>query len=239
MAAVDTWEKTRDTLQDAYRDAGWPGQLMHKRRARRDARLREAVAAATGRSPRAGRSCAASSFRSRTTGGPRAGSHQGSSCRQPSGRARAAPRSRHAGRSGSSRSSRAICALNGSSFDPVDARRYAGGASLWIARLTCSRCRPVRRLISRIDKPRTKCSRRISAHCSTSTTPVLPGSLCADEPRVQKTTGRSDEHRAPTSGLSPWASSTQERRRAPAALWHHWCCECSSFWPRSQQLESL
>jgi len=69
---------------------------------------------------------------------------------------------------------------------PAGARRYAGGASLWIARLTVSRCSPVRRLISRIDKPRTKCSRRISAHCSTSTTPVLPGSLCADEPRVQR-----------------------------------------------------
>jgi len=36
---------------------------------------------------------------------------------------------------------------------------------------------PVRRWISRCDKPRTKNSRRTSAHCCTLTTSVLPSSL--------------------------------------------------------------
>jgi hypothetical protein len=67
-------------------------------------------------------------------------------------------------------SSRWISSLNGSSFDPTGARRYAGGSSLRTARSTVSLASPVRRLISPFDKPRTKCSRRITAHCSTSTT---------------------------------------------------------------------
>jgi hypothetical protein len=49
-----------------------------------------------------------------------------------------------------------------------------------------SRCSPVRRRISRCDRPLTKCSRRISTHCSIQTTSVLPSSLCAHEPRLRK-----------------------------------------------------
>ena len=41
---------------------------------------------------------------------------------------------------------------------------------------------PVRRSSSLIDTPRTKCSRRNSAHCSTSNTTLLPVSVTATEP---------------------------------------------------------
>src|SRR4051794_11596153 len=38
----------------------------------------------------------------------------------------------------------------------------------------------------RWDRPLTKYSRRISAHCSTPTTSILPSSLCADELRLRR-----------------------------------------------------
>jgi hypothetical protein len=47
--------------------------------------------------------------------------------------------------------------LNGSSFEPFAAREYAGGSSLEIALRIMSRCSPVLRLISRIDRPLLVC----------------------------------------------------------------------------------
>jgi hypothetical protein len=74
----------------------------------------------------------------------------------------------------SSPSSRWISALNGSSFEPAGARRYTGGFSERNARRTVLRSTPNRRASSLIDTPRTKCSRRNSAHRSTSSTPSSP-----------------------------------------------------------------
>jgi hypothetical protein len=133
------------------------------------------------------------------------------------------------GRSQSSPSSRAISALNGSTFDPRPSREYLGASSLLIARRIVSRCSPVLRLISRIDNPRTNRRRRISAHCSTPTTLALPGSLCADKPRVRRPPDSSSGgpdfnrrrwssfHPAPTSSLAV-DRTARDRQRADDGL---------------------
>jgi hypothetical protein len=82
-------------------------------------------------------------------------------------------RSGRAGSLGSSRSSRWISSLNGSNFEPANGRSYLGAADERNARRTVLRSRPVRRAISLIDSPNTKCIRRISAHCSTPTNDLL------------------------------------------------------------------
>jgi hypothetical protein len=68
---------------------------------------------------------------------------------------------------GSARSCSQIQPLNGSSFDAAGGLEYFGGACAANARRTVLRCRPVRRLISRIDSRSTRCMHLISAHCST------------------------------------------------------------------------
>ena len=71
--------------------------------------------------------------------------------------------------------------LNGSSFDPAAGREYFGAVAERNAERIVLRSRPVRRAISLIDTPSTKCIRRISAHCSTSTTDLL---LTRDQARL-------------------------------------------------------
>src|SRR4051812_40008917 len=126
---------------------------------------------------------------------------------------------------GSSRSSRRISSLNGSSFDPAGARSYFGGLSLLIALRIVSRCTPVRRWISRCVSPRTKNNRRTSAHCSTPTTSVLPSSLCANEPRLREPPDAQVAHFSTGAGGPVF---TRRRQRAcsaergrPLAVAHH------------------
>src|SRR5215210_5193614 len=76
--------------------------------------------------------------------------------------------------SGSRLSSSWISSLNGSSFDPDRSRRYVGAVDERNAALIVLRLSPLRRASCLIETPRTKCSRRSSAHCSTSTNPFLP-----------------------------------------------------------------
>jgi hypothetical protein len=59
--------------------------------------------------------------------------------------------------------------LNGSIFDGAVGREYLGGTGAANNLATVSRCNPVRRLISRADKPSTRFIRRTSAHSSTPT----------------------------------------------------------------------
>ena len=75
------------------------------------------------RSLRAGRSCAETSSPAGTTGGHRASSHRRSSCRHRTPAARSARESAVRQISASALSSRWISSLNGSSFDPLAARR--------------------------------------------------------------------------------------------------------------------
>src|SRR3954453_12181462 len=77
----------------------------------------------------------------------------------------------------SSSNSRWISSLNGSSFEPGDARRYDGASAERNAARTVLRDKPVRRASSLIETPRTKCSRRSSAHRSTPTNPFLLASI--------------------------------------------------------------
>src|SRR4051794_13609679 len=127
---------------------------------------------------------------------------------------------------GSSRSSRRISSLNGSSFEPAGARSYFGGLSLLIALRIVSRCSPVRRWISRCVRPRTKCSRRTSAHCSTPTTSVLPSSLCANEPRQPGPPDAQVAHISTGAGgpvftrrrHCKWPGLSRQRRRLPKVL---------------------
>jgi hypothetical protein len=82
-------------------------------------------------------------------------------------------------------SSRWISSLNGSSFDPAAGREYFGALEDRNADRIVLRSRPVRRAISLIDTPSTKCIRPISAHCSTSTTDLLltrPASQAQPQP---------------------------------------------------------
>ena len=150
------------------------------------------------------------------------------------------------GRSQSSPSSRAISVLNGSTFEPRPSREYFGASSLAIARRIVSRCSPVLRLISRIDNPRTNRRRRISAHCSTPTTLALPGSLCADKPRVRRppdnSSGGPDFNRRRWSSFHP---APTEVRVSAIALTRGRCegrhlgaitgCDCS---PRASRVPS-
>ncbi len=64
--------------------------------------------------------------------------------------------------------------VDGSSFDGRSGQRNLGGASERNAERTVLRAKPVRRINSLIETPRTKCSLRSSAHCSTSSTLLLP-----------------------------------------------------------------
>lgn len=64
--------------------------------------------------------------------------------------------------------------LNGSSFDGRSGQRNPGGASERNTERIVLRAKPVRRTNSLIETPRTKCSRRSSAHCSKSSTLLLP-----------------------------------------------------------------
>src|SRR3954447_10756416 len=90
---------------------------------------------------------------------------------------------------GSARSCSQIHSRNRSSLDTAEGRTYLGGVSAANARRIVLRCNPVRLLISRIDSRSTRCMRRISAHCSTPTTPF--SSLDhSDQTRVRT---RSDE----------------------------------------------
>ena len=80
----------------------------------------------TGRSRPADRpSAETSAAAARTTAAPRAGSHRRSSCRRRSPAARSARGRADPGSLGSSRNSRWISSLNGSSFDPAGARAIA------------------------------------------------------------------------------------------------------------------
>jgi hypothetical protein len=102
-----------------------------------------------------------------------------------------APQDTHARRSHqpsrtSSCKDRRHCLLKVDDADPSGVCRHVSGDSdLRVADLSIENS-PVLRLISRIDNPRTNRRRRISAHCSTPTTLALPGSLCADKPRVRR-----------------------------------------------------
>ena len=81
-----------------------------------------------------------------------------------------------------------------------------------------------------LRQPTTKCSRRISAHCSTPTTSVLPSSLCADEPRLRRPPDERPSgplftrrrwpsfHPAPTDGgsrVKRWGRSVFQGRPGP------------------------
>jgi hypothetical protein len=77
---------------------------------------------------------------------------------------------------------------------------------------------------SRRDRPMTKCSRRISAHCSTPTISVLPGSLCAarsQEPRTTRdTSGGPDFNRRRWPSFHPAPTSRAVASRCPSAMTH-------------------
>ena len=103
--------------------------------------------------------------------------------------------------------------------------RIARPSSLLSALRIVSRCRPVRRWISRIDKPRTKCSRRTSAHCCTPTTSGLPSSLCANEPRLR---GPPDDQAVQFSTGAGGPVFTRRRHRIHSAFRVHKRPEMSS-----------
>src|SRR5215216_4943107 len=79
-----------------------------------------------------------------------------------------------AGIDGNSRNNSTICGSTTSTIDPFTARSYCGGPSARSAARTVFRATPNRRTIALIAIPSARCSRRISAHSSTSIT--LPAS---------------------------------------------------------------
>ena len=81
-----------------------------------------------------------------------------------------------AGIAGYARSSSRIRGSTASTIDPARARSYFGGPSLAIAARTVFLDTPITRAISLIGSPSARCSRRISAQSSTSSTLFLPGS---------------------------------------------------------------
>ena len=81
--------------------------------------------------------------------------------------------------------------MNGSSFDPAGALEYRGASSLLSALRIVSRCSPVRRWISRIDKPRTKCNRRTLRPLLHSDHLGPPELALRKQAQVPRTTGRS------------------------------------------------
>src|SRR5215210_6037242 len=100
--------------------------------------------------------------------------------------------------SGSRLSSSWISSLNGSSFDADRSRRYVGAVDERNAALIVLRLSPLRRASCLIETPRTKYSRRSSAHCSTQTNPFLP-----------RSTTRPSERHYPLGHLRPRARGGQ------------------------------
>ncbi len=102
-------------------------------------------------------------------------------------------RMRTTGSRGSSFSRRCTSSVKGSSFEGRRGREYFGGSALRIARRMVLRWTPKRRASSRIPTFSMKCSRRISAHCSTFSTPFPPSRWCAP-PRPGWTTSTLSVH---------------------------------------------